>query len=75
MKPIVLCYEKCSTCRKAIQWLDARGAAYSVRPIKEEHPDCRLVIVSLDPITRRSADVELIYVLDFLKALWDGEVF
>ena len=38
MKPIVLCYEKCSTCRKAIQWLDARGAAYSVRPIKEEHP-------------------------------------
>ena len=46
-----------------------------LKAFKEEHPDCRLVIVSLDPITRRSADVELIYVLDFLKALWDGEVF
>jgi len=35
----VLCYDKCSTCRKALQWLDAKGAAYTVRPIKEEHPD------------------------------------
>ena len=39
MKPIVLCYEKCNTCKKALQWLDARGAAYSVRPIKEERPN------------------------------------
>ncbi len=42
---------------------------------KEEHPDCRLVLVSLDPITRRSGDTELIYILDFLKMLWDGEIF
>ncbi len=34
----ILCYEKCSTCRKALQWLDRKGADYSVRPIREENP-------------------------------------
>ncbi|MCR5576793.1 MAG: arsenate reductase family protein [Oscillospiraceae bacterium] len=34
----VLCYDKCSTCKKALAWLDAQGAAYTVRPIKEENP-------------------------------------
>ena len=41
----------------------------------EEHPDCRLILISLDPITRKSGDIELIYVLDFLKMLWNGEIF
>ena len=36
---IILCYEKCSTCRKALQWLDKEGAAYTVRPIREENPN------------------------------------
>ena len=35
----ILCYDKCSTCRKALAWLDAQGAAYTVRPIKEENPN------------------------------------
>ena len=35
----ILCYDKCSTCRKALKWLDAKGVSYSVRPIKEENPD------------------------------------
>lgn len=34
----VLCYERCSTCKKALQWLDDRGIAYEVRPIKEQNP-------------------------------------
>ena len=34
----ILCYEKCSTCRKALQWLNEQGADYTVRPIKEENP-------------------------------------
>ena len=38
MKATVLCYDKCSTCQKALKWLDARGADYAVRPIKEENP-------------------------------------
>lgn len=31
-----------------------------------------LPLVSLDPITRPSGDIELIYVLDFMKMLWNG---
>lgn len=34
----VLCYKKCSTCQKALKWLDANGIKYEERPIKEEHP-------------------------------------
>ena len=34
----VLCYDKCTTCRKALRWLDEKKAEYTVRPIKEEHP-------------------------------------
>ena len=46
-----------------------------LKAFEEEHPDCRMILVSLDPITRKSGDVELIYVLDFLKMLWNGEIF
>ncbi len=46
-----------------------------LKAFKEEHPDCRLILVSLDPITRKSEDKELIYVTDFLKMLWNGEIF
>lgn len=31
-------YPKCSTCQKAKKWLDARGAVYTDRHIKEENP-------------------------------------
>ena len=33
-----ICYEKCGTCRKAKAWLEEKGAAFTVRPIKEENP-------------------------------------
>lgn len=46
-----------------------------LKAFKEEHPDCRLILVSLDPITRKSGDTELIFVLDFLKMLWGGGIF
>ena len=38
MKAIVLCYDKCSTCQKALKWLYEQGADFSVRPIKEQKP-------------------------------------
>ena len=38
MNMTVLCYKKCSTCQKALKWLDANGIKYEERPIKEEHP-------------------------------------
>ena len=34
----VLCYAKCSTCQKALKWLDSKGIDYEQRPIKEENP-------------------------------------
>ena len=38
MEITVLCYAKCSTCQKALKWLDGQNIAYRVRPIKEENP-------------------------------------
>ena len=38
MKPIVLCYAKCSTCKKALKWLNDKEIEYTERPIKEENP-------------------------------------
>ena len=35
---IVYTYAQCSTCRKATQWLRARGLAFSERPIRETPP-------------------------------------
>ena len=46
-----------------------------LKAFKEEHPDCRLILVSLDPITRKSGGEELIYILDFLKMLWNHQIF
>ena len=33
-----LCYDRCSTCKKAEQWLIARGVEYTRREIKAEPP-------------------------------------
>ncbi|MDD6492833.1 MAG: arsenate reductase family protein [Firmicutes bacterium] len=38
MKPLVLVYRKCTTCQKALKWLDENQVAYEERPIKEENP-------------------------------------
>lgn len=41
-----------------------------LRAFAEEHPDSRRIIVSLDPLTRCTGDIECIYVYDFLRILW-----
>lgn len=38
MKPLVLVYRKCSTCQKALKWLEENKIAYEERPIKEKNP-------------------------------------
>lgn len=38
MKPLVLVYRKCSTCQKALKWLDENKIDYEERPIKQENP-------------------------------------
>ena len=35
----VYCYSKCTTCKKALKWLDDNKIKYELIDIKEEHPD------------------------------------
>ncbi|MBR5535655.1 MAG: arsenate reductase family protein [Clostridia bacterium] len=33
-----ICYPKCTTCQKALSWLDEKGIEYELRNIKEDKP-------------------------------------
>lgn len=35
----VYCYSRCTTCKKALKWLDEHGIEYEVTDIKTDHPD------------------------------------
>ena len=35
----VYCYSKCTTCKKALKWLDDNKVEYKLIDIKEDHPD------------------------------------
>ena len=35
----VYCYERCSTCKKALKWLDENGIDHEVIDIKGDNPD------------------------------------
>lgn len=35
----VYCYEKCSTCKKALKWLTGRGVEFETADIRSMHPD------------------------------------
>ena len=35
---IFLCYERCSTCRKAKKWLEENSIPFQERPIREQNP-------------------------------------
>ena len=35
---VFLCYDRCTTCKRAKAWLIDRGIAFTERPIKEENP-------------------------------------
>ena len=34
----VYCYNRCTTCKKALKWLDDNGIAYELTDIKTDHP-------------------------------------
>ena len=47
-----------------------------LRAFREGHERFRLIAVSLDPMTRKTEDnIELIFVRDFFRMLWNGELF
>ena len=35
----VYCYNRCTTCKKALKWLDDNGIKYELADIKTDHPD------------------------------------
>lgn len=41
---------------------------------KEEFPNSRCIVVSRDPFTRRTGDIENMSIFDFLQKLWKGEI-
>jgi len=45
-----------------------------LKAFSEEHPQARLIAVSLDPNPRRMNDVEIYPVAEFLRKLWRGEI-
>ena len=45
-----------------------------LKAFREEYPDTRLMVVSLDKLTRTSDGIEIVYIYDFLKMLWKGEI-
>ena len=36
---LVLCYPRCTTCQKAVKWLEEHGKTFTYRNIKDENPD------------------------------------
>ncbi|MBR6357677.1 MAG: arsenate reductase family protein [Lachnospiraceae bacterium] len=39
----VYCYSKCTTCKKALKWLDDNKVEYKLIDIKENHPDEKIL--------------------------------
>lgn len=35
----IYCYDRCSTCKKALKWLDEKGIEYELIDIKGDNPD------------------------------------
>jgi len=45
-----------------------------LKAFSEEHPNARLIVVSLDPNPRRTNNVEIYPAMEFLRKLWHGEI-
>ena len=42
---------------------------------KDEYPTSRCILVSRDKLTRRNGNIEIVYIHDFLKQMWKGDLF
>lgn len=45
-----------------------------LKAFKEEHPNCRLIVVSLDARPRILQNIEILPAINFLKMLWNDEI-
>ncbi len=55
----VYCYSRCSTCKKALKWLDDHGMEYRSIDIKEDHPDLKGKVIVIDPGHQENPNTEL----------------
>ncbi len=39
----VYCYDRCTTCKKALKWLDEKGIQYDLLDIKTQHPTAQQI--------------------------------
>ena len=39
----VYCYDRCTTCKKALKWLDEKGVQYELLDIKTQHPTAQQI--------------------------------
>jgi arsenate reductase len=78
----VYVYRKCSTCRKALKWLDERGIAYKELPIRETPPSVAELKLALQTdgnirkiLNTSSQDYRDLGLKDRLDAMEPAEVF
>lgn len=45
-----------------------------LKAFSEDYPNARTIIVSLDPINRNVGNIECLYLMDFFKKLWKGDI-
>ena len=83
MKVTFLCYDRCTTCKKAQKWLDENGIEYEKRPIKEENPSKEELIkwheLSSLPIKRLFNTSGMLYrsmnLKDRIPEMTDDEIY
>ncbi len=39
----VYCYDRCTTCKRALKWLDEKGVQYELLDIKMQHPTAQQI--------------------------------
>lgn len=79
---IVYVYQKCSTCRDALKWLDAHGIEHQIRAIRETPPSVAELRAALDAcggelkrlINTSGNDYRALGLKDKLPSLTDDEV-
>jgi len=79
----VYIYDKCSTCRNALKWLDAKGIAYQTKAIRETPPPQKELKAMLDAregnirklLNTSSQDYRELGIKDKLDSMKPTEVF
>lgn len=59
---------------KSVEAIQPRHLS-NFKDYSNEYPQSRCIVVSRDKISRRSGNIEILYIRDFLRMMWNGELF